>query len=357
MTKHGLRATTLALTFLWSVAAYADVVLTSDGSRIVGTIECVADGKLTIVTDIVGRVEIETSKIISISTDGRVNVELGGGDTVVGLMEPSSEGSASVVHSDLGDIAIAASSIVHLWPDGAESPEETAARKKAEAEIEAAKPKWTVTMEARASLDEGNTDSLKAKGRLDVKRKTKTDLLTFHVSGEYDESDDKRSTNEYLGGVRYEQSLSDLWYWYARTKLEFDEFEDLDLRATAAAGVGYYWLKRPDHELKTSLGLGYRHEAFDNGHTDDAAVVDFGLDYRWDLSPWAQFTHSADYSPDIEDTDDYRFTLDTALLVPFKDDRWAWKLGMRNEYNSRPQGDLDRLDNTYYTSIVLSLKR
>jgi hypothetical protein len=47
---------------------------------------------------------------------------------------------------------------------------------------------------------------------------------------------------------------------------------------------------------------------------------------------------------------------DTALLIPFKDERWAWKMGMRNDYNSRPQSGLDRLDNTYYTSIVLSIE-
>ncbi len=357
MTKHGLRASALGVALLWSVAALADVVTTSDGSRIVGTVERVADGKLTILTEIAGKLVIDTSKVTSISTDNRVNVRVNSGDTLVGKMAESTEAAASVVRSELGDISIATSSIVQVWPDGAESPQVTAVREKAQAEIEAAKPKWTVSLEAGASGDEGNTDTLKARGRFDVKRKTQSDLLNLYLAGDYDEQDDRRTTNEYYGGIRYENSLTERWYWYARTELEFDEFENLDLRATAAAGVGYYWLKRPEHELKTSLGLGYRHESYDGDRTEDDAIVDFGLDYRRDLSPWAQFIHSATYSPNIEDTDNYRFTLDTALLVPFKDDRWAWKVGMRNEYNSRPQGDLDRLDNTYYTSIVLSLKR
>ena len=71
---------------------------------------------------------------------------------------------------------------------------------------------------------------------------------------------------------------------------------------------------------------------------------------------WAKFDHTAAYSPDFEDLDNYRFRLETALTMPFKDDRWAWRLGLRNKYNSQPQPDLDRLDNTLYTSIVLKLK-
>ena len=62
------------------------------------------------------------------------------------------------------------------------------------------------------------------------------------------------------------------------------------------------------------------------------------------------------FVPDFLEFDNYRLTLDTAVLIPFKNDRWAWKAGMRNEYNSRPQTGFDRLDNTYYTSIVLTLK-
>ena len=85
-------------------------------------------------------------------------------------------------------------------------------------------------------------------------------------------------------------------------------------------------------------------------------MLDLGLDYRLDVTPCLQFTHSTVYSPDFLDFANYRLTLDTGVLIPFKDERWAWKVGMRNQYNSRPEGDLERLDNTYYTSIVLTLK-
>jgi len=356
MRRLKLNAMGVGLALLAATPAMADVITTSDGSRIVGTVERVSDGKLVILTNIAGRLEIDSSQITGISTDGAVHVAVSSGDTLVGPIEASPDGDTSVVRSTLGDIPIPSSSITQLWPKGAENPQIVAIREEARAEIQAAKPKWSATLEGGASRTEGNTDTLEGHGRFDVKRVTTDDLLHLYLAGNYNEQNDRRTTNEYFGGIRYENSITDRWYWYARTELEYDEFERIDLRATAAAGAGYYWLKKPEHELKTGVGVGYRHEAYNGGRTEDSAVIDLGLDYRLDLAPWVQFTHSTVYSPDFLEFNDYRLKLDTALLMPFKDDRWAWKVGMRNDYNSRPQRGLDRLDNTYYTSIVLTLK-
>ena len=347
-------ATAVGLALLTAASAVADVVTTSDGSSIVGKVEQIADGTLVILTEIAGRLEIDASKVTGISTDRPVHVTVESGDMLVGPIEASADGS--VVRSKLGDISISPTDITHLWPAGTENPQVAAVREKAEAEIEAAKPKWSTTLEGGLTRTEGNTDTLEGHGRLDVKRATQSDLLHMYLAGKFSEQNDRRTTNEYFGGIRYENSVTERWFWYVRTELEFDEFEDIDLRATAAAGGGYYWLKRPEHELKTNLGVGYRHESYDGGRTENDAVLDLGLDYRVDVAPWVQLTHSTVYTPDFQEFDNYRLRLDTALLMPFKDERLAWKVGIRNEYNSRPQPGFDRLDNTYYTSIVLSLE-
>jgi putative salt-induced outer membrane protein YdiY len=336
--------------------ATADTVTTSDGSRFVGTIEQVSDGTLVLVNDIVGRLEISAAKITAITTDGAAHIQFSTGDTLVGTIAEAPGQAGAIVKSALGEIHVTPGDIAVLWPKGKESPEVVALREKSAAALEAARPKWSTVLEAGAIYTEGNNDTLKGHGRFNAKRSTETDLLHFYVAGKYDEQNDARTSNEYLGGVRYEENISAKWLWYARSELEFDEFEDLDLRATAAAGVGYRWFDSPEHALKTSAGLGYRHESYDTGRSEDDAVIDLGLDYRLAVWEWATFTHSTVYSPDFEDFDNYRLKLDTALAMPFKDDRWAWKIGMRNDYNSRPQPGLERLDTEIYTSIVLTLK-
>jgi putative salt-induced outer membrane protein YdiY len=356
---------TIYRTRLWAVVlglafvaqAHADTVVTTDGSRLVGTIEQLVEGKLHLMTEFAGRLEIDVAKVRSIATDGTVHVALESGDRLVGTVDESDDPDGTVVNTAMGAIGVSVASIKAVWPEGAEDPQVAAVRAQLEEEKKALEPKWTATIEAGAMHTEGNTDTLAARGKLDVRRKTVEDLLRFYLSADYYEENDSRTRNEYKGGVRYANNITDRWNWYTRLELEYDEFENLDLRTLAAVGAGYYWLKKPNHELETSFGVGYRHEAYAGGETYDDFVLDLGLDYRLDIASWAQFTHTTIYSPEVEDFDNYRLTLDTALAIPMADsDIWKLKVGMTNEYNSRPQPGVDRLDNTYYANIVLELK-
>ncbi len=335
----------------------ADAVYTSDGSKLVGRIERLSGGTLVILTEVAGRLELDAGMITALTVDQPLTVEFASGDRLVGTIECSQDQSTSVIHSALGDLPVTPAEISAIWPVGGESPEVVALKAEAEQARIALTPKWTTTLQAGGSSTEGNTDTLQVNGRLDVKRKTKDELLHFYLTAKYYENNDKRTTNEYRGGVMFENALTDKWYWYTRTELEFDEFEALDLRATAAAGAGYYWLKKEEHELKTRLGLGYRHEAYDTGRIEDQAIIDLGLDYRFELAPWVQFTQSTTYSPDFQEFNNYRLDADTALVFPFKDPRVKLKVGMSHEYNSRPQSGFERLDTTYYANVILELKR
>jgi len=341
---------------LWAEASLADVVSISDGSRLVGRVEQMADGRIVIVTEFAGRLEIDARKVTAITVDQPVNVQFASGDRLVGTIERSSEQDGVVMRTALGDIAVSPEQFTAIWPVGADSPEVAAVKEKAEQAKAALEPTWSIKLEAGGAFTEGNTDTLAGRGRFDLSRKTDDDWLRFHLAVRFAEQNDKRTENEYRGGVRYEHSLTPRWFWFTRTEMEFDEFENLDLRATAATGAGYHWWKTPERELKTRLGVGYRHESFDTGLTRDAAVFDLGLDCRLALASWAEFTSEGTYSPAFEDFDDYRLYFDTALVFPLKHEAWKLKLGMRNEYNSRPLREIERLDNMYYANIVLELE-
>ena len=300
---------------------------------------------------------IDISEVVSISTDKPVNIEFSSGDTLFGKVRHGSGDAKPVVETALGDVVVNPANMTAIWREGEQSPEMVAAQAETERVKEELTPKWSLTLEAGAKATEGNTDTLEGRGRLDLRRKTLDDLLKFYASADYSEQNDRRNRNEYKGGVFYERMITERWNWYTRFELEHDEFENLDLRSTVAAGAGYYWIKQSDHELATRAGVGYRHESYDNGETSDDGVLDFGLDYRLDIRTWAQFTHSTTYSPGFDDFDDYRLTLDTAIAFPLANsDVWKLKLGMLNEYNSRPQPGLERLDNTYYANVVFEIK-
>lgn len=330
-------------------AARADVVHIVDGSRIIGTIGRLQGGKLAIDTKFAGIIHIELSRIESLESDNPLNIALESGDRLVGNVSRTAERSY-VVNTAQGPVPLRFETLTGVWPVGEKSPEALEAERVQEA-------LWTGSVEAGVRREEGNKDTLNVRGGFELLRKTDEDQLLFYVAAKMSEQNGARSTNEYRGGIHYENNASERWFWYTRIDLEFDEFENLDLRSEAAAGGGYYWLKKPDHELKTRAGAGYRHESFDNGVSSDQSYLDLGLDYRIDLCAWAQLKQTTTYSPSFEEYNDYRLVFDTAMFFPLAGgDVWKLKLGVRNEYDSMPQPGIDRLDNTYYANIVYTFK-
>lgn len=334
----------------------ADVVFTTDGSRFVGRIDWVAEGKLRILTAVVGKLEIDVIKINSIGVEASVYVKLDDGTLYLGTITGAEGQAQTVLHTAQGDISINAARIAALWPEGAESPETRAKRLATEAERERLRPKWTASLQVGGQIKEGNNDTRDVRGSFKLERRTPDRLMQVFGAADYSEEEDVRTTNEYRAGIRLEKSLSERVFRYSRLVFEYDEFEDLDLRTTIVGGLGYYWLKAPDHELKTVLGLGYRNEKFTSGGDSGSGIVDLGYEYRADLTPWAQLTMRGSYTPGIDNLDAYLLEFDSAVIFPFKDERWKLKLGVRNEYNSRPKEGIERLDNTYYADIVLTLK-
>ncbi len=346
----------LTIVLVCASATLADVVVTTNGSRIVGTLERMTGDSAVIVTEFAGKLEIPADMVANIITDQEVAVRFDSGDQLIGTLAETPSGDV-VMRSGIGDIPVTREKMSAVWPKGADSPEVITLKLDQAKKLAAVTPKWTTTLEAGGSRTEGNTDTLDFRGRLDIKRKTDADLLEFFLYGYYAETVSLRTRNEYGGGVRFESKVRDDLFWYTRLELEHDEFESLDIRTTAATGYAKFWINRPDRELKTSLGLAYRHETYFNGTVLNDAAIDIGFDYRHDVAPWVQFTHSLNYGPAWDDFGDFRLDSRAALVFPFKNDNMKLKTGVRHEYNSNPVGGLERLDTTYFADIVLSLKR
>ncbi len=341
--------------------ALADVVTLTDGSRLVGIVEQLGDGTVMVTTDFAGKLEIDATKLVAIETERTVNVGLTTGDRLVGPIEWASQADQAVVHTGIGDIAVDLDKVAAIWPLGGKSPEVIAVQAQADAEreqIQAKVGKWSASVEAGAVFKEGNTDVLEARGRLELRKESSVDLLRLYLSGEYGEESKKRSTAEVKGGAYYEHMLGERFFAYIRSEAEYDEFENIDLRFTAALGGGYYWIKQDRHELKTRTGVGYLHESYHNGTSRDTAQLDLALEYRLDINEWLRFTHSTQYFPTFESVRDYRLVVDNALVIPLgNSDVWKFKLGALHEYDAIPQSGKDRLDSTYYGNLVMEIKQ
>jgi putative salt-induced outer membrane protein YdiY len=337
-------------------ASPADVVYLKDGSRLMGTVNLISGGILTIETGFAGTLEINVDAVEGLSTTQPVTTAFAGGDQLVGSIEYQPEEARTLLHSNFGQIDVTANPIQALWGQEGENPEIIALRQDKEEAYEKAKPKWSTTLEAGATLKTGNTERLDSRGALNIRRKSPGELLEFYASAAYAEENETKTENEIRGGILYENKFYEKWYWYTNLDLEHDEFENLDLRTSLTAGIGYYWIEEENQEFKTRLGLGYRHESYDSDDRDDTTevIAELAWDYWANIQKWARFTHSGTFEPSLEDFENYLLYLDTGLLFPLGgSDIWKLKLGVTNEFNSNPVDERDEWDNTYYANILL----
>lgn len=350
--------------------AVADVITLSDGSKLLGTVERMDGGKLILETKFAGTLEIDAALVTSIATDDAVNVGMDTGDRLVGPVEWKPGIDRAVVQTEMGGIPVDVQRIEAIWPTGGKSPEALAMEAQvaeAREQAEAARARWSLTIEAGVIFKEGNTNELTARGRIEARRKSDRDLLRFYLAGDYGETSKHRDTAEVIAGAYYEYLFTERFFGYGSVEMEYDEFENIEFRLSTAVGAGYYWIKKDTHEFKTRAGIGFLHETYLPEEDEDGdefrhdpkntAQADLGYDYRIDINPWLQFLHGTTWYPTFESIRDYRLVSDTAFIFPLGDSEvWKLKIGAQYEYKSLPIGDAMRLDQTYYANILLDLK-
>ena len=366
----------------------ADEVFLADGSRLAGLITRFGTGELVLETDFAGTLKIDAAKLRGVGSSRKFNVVLKDGSRAIGTprFDPAT-GEQRVAGTAFGDVVLAADQIVGLWPEGESEPAEVGLdpeqtekvvelREKQDKEVEELESrhrqqivevkhppppppdeKWTARIEIGLNGKTGNTERTAFNGRAEALRETDLERLLMYIQGQYAKENGTETTNEIFGGARWERDLTDRWFVFLRTELERDEFEMLDLRATVTGGTGYFFIREATHELKGRLGAGVQHESYQDGTRTNDIIAEAGYDYRLDVLDWFRFTHSLTYYPVLEDpARDYRLLAETAGEIPLGEGIWKVRAGMRNEYDSMPRPDVERLDTTYFLNLVAEWK-
>ena len=324
------------------LAASADEIHLKDGSKLIGTVTRIAGGKVTVKTDFAGDITVDAEKVKGITTAEPLNVQLASGDVAVAKLQyDAAAGTQSVQGDVVGSKPVELKQVTSSWPKGEEDPAVVALR-----------AKWKVRLELGLNGQTGNSEILNFNGGLTIKRETPGDRLTLYGLGRYSRDNGVRSANEIIGGANWEVDLTDRLFWYIKGELEHDEFETLDLRATVTTGLGYFVIREKESDWKIRGGVGYQHESFDNGDTENQAIVDLGWDYRRDFAPLLQYVHSLTVNPSLEDIRDVRVVMTNALEIPLEPSKsWKLRLGIKNQYDAEPEAGVERLDTFYFANV------
>lgn len=340
----------LCSTALWlfpAAAPAADRIELTDGSVVLGKLLSAEGGKFKVETTFAGTIEIAQDKIRAFTTDEAVNVALRAGSTVLGRVSAADGGI--VVGTGDAVARAATGNVAAVWRAGADSPETRAAKEMAEK----ARRKWAYEASVALAGRSGGSQKFDAAFGFKATLASAQDKLIFNLAAAKAQDNGTTTSDRQYGSVDYSAFFSPDNGWYARSSLERDKIQALDLRTSSGFGFGRRLIKNDRQNLEFRTGLNYRYDAY----TNDTSFGSLGLDvallhsYQWSN---AKLVNTLAYTPAFVDFANYRVHHESAFELPLGASLWRLKLGVANDYTSKPPAGTERLDTTYFTSLLLN---
>lgn len=338
-----------ALALCAAVSAAADRLELADGSVINGKILSADGGKFKVETAFAGTIEIAQAQIRRFTTDEAVHVGLTAGSAVLGRVEASESGIA-VVAAD-GRFTAATGNVAAVWRPGADSPEVRRIREQAEKD----RRKWAYETAVAISGRSGVSEKFGAVLSFKATLESAYDKLVFTAATERAKDNGVDTADRQFGGVDYSSFFSNKGVWYARTSLEKDQIKGLDLRSTTAFGLGRKLIKAERQDLELRLGLSYLYETYTNNTQFESPGADVAFLHSYSFGN-AKMTNALTFTPAFEDFGNYRLRHESAFEMPITANVWKLRVGLANDYQSIPPAGVERLDTTYFTSLILNWK-
>jgi len=333
--------TFLACAALTASLAVADVVETKNGARLVGKVVKIDSGSVSLKTDYAGDLTIKQSEVTSIATDAPIVVRLASGTVLQGTLT-NDAGALKITGPD-GQLTTQVDKVAATWPVGAEDPLVVSLRRH-----------WKYEASVDITGKSGNSSQQGTAGAFRATLKAPQDTLQLYTAYDRQVTDGTKSADQFKAGIDYANNFSGKKSWYARDEGGFDRIKDIDLYNTAAVGMGYDFVKEPKHLITGRLGVAYRYEDYGNpAHENLSAVgLDTGLNLEWEFTD-SKFVDRMTWVPAFDDFSNYRFTNEAFYEIPLANPAWKLRMGVSNDYTSKPSPGLKSMDTIYFTRLVL----
>lgn len=331
--------TTLILLLLLIVVSpsnlVADVVYFDNGDKLSGDIASMVDNKLTLDNTPIGKVEIDTAKVKTFSTDEPIDIYFLDGESESKVVEKSDEGQIAVKTDDTDVFKqVNIGDIYRLGPLD-------------DAVI------WSGNIRSGLNGSNGNSDTLNFNAGLTLQRRSLKDRATLNGEYIFQQSDGDTEENMWFTNLKYDYFISDDVYSFTLFRIEQDEASDLDLRTILSTGLGYQWIERRDLKFSTEAGLSWLNEDFSTGMSDNKLTLRLAYHYENDLWDKARFFNSLEYFPKISDPSDFYLTTTVGLRTNVSSSIFT-ETKVIYEHDSTPAEDNGKNNLNYLFSLGMN---
>jgi putative salt-induced outer membrane protein YdiY len=336
----GLLALSLA-----TAPAWADVIETKNGARLVGKVVKVDGAAVSLETDYAGVISVKLSEVTSVRTEAPLIYRLAGGTVLQGTLASTDGGQVRISGTE-GAVTTPLDKIAATWAPGAPDPAVVAMQRA-----------WTYEAAMDLTGKSGNRDQTGTAASFRAVLAGPQDTLQFYAAYDRQETDGQKSADQFRAGVDYQNNFSGRRSWYVRNEGGFDRIKDVDLYNVAAAGLGLDFIKEAKQTLTGRAGVSFRYEGYKNPRTEDvrSAGLDFGLNHRLEMET-SVLVNRLSFVPAFEDFGNYRAIHESFLELPTANPRWKLRIGLLNDYNSEPGAGVEEMDTTYFARLVLNWK-
>jgi len=337
----------LAWLVIASGTVRADVVYLKNGDKVTGDILEIEGGDIVVDADVADEMEIDLDDVDSLETTRSMEIELEDGSMITGFVVRDADGKMWVRTAERGTTLDAP--LVATDEDRAGVPFELAQVH----HIEEAKTYFNYDAKIDVGLNAatGNTEttSLAVSGRF----RPSFGKNDFSFKGQFNRADsdgDKTASNWRLDNS-YERELTQKWFANALLAFENDDLQDLKLRTTAGAGVGYKFFEPSPTGLKVSLGPAYVDENYEGSDDDrDYLAALWMLEFIQDIyTDDVQFYHDHRALAGITEKGVLVLTT-TGLKFDLIDDL-SLLLEVQFDWNSEPSDGADETDARYLVKL------
>lgn len=334
----------------------ADQITLANGDRLTGDVIKFDGKELTIKSEYGAVVAFPWSAVAAINSSKPLNFALKDGQLVVGTAT-TTDGKLQVQTKDAGAVTIAKDTITAI-----RSKDEEAAY---EAEIERYRnPRlldlWTGFVDFGYAKASGNANTSNLSVSATATRATTRDKINVHFTSLYASATTDNvnavTANAIRGGLAYDLNLSPRTFAFGLVDLEYDQFQDLDLRFAPAGGFGYHVLKSKRSLFDVQGGVALDREFFSTGLQRTAGDALIGETYNFNWSKTTTLHENFTIFPAFTGGSNYRMNFDTSWATAIR--KWlAWQLTISDRYLSNPVPGLKSNDVIYTTGVRLTFAK
>lgn len=347
---------TLFLAVFACAPALADQVILKNGDRLTGKILESDRERLIIETEFAGTVTVQWPAIDRISSEAPLFLTLKDAQQVVGPVSPT-DGGLKVQTETAGAVSVRTESI-----DAIRSP----ARQEAYlAEIERLRDPglgdlWKGAADVGLSLSKGNSDTTSLAFAFNAARKTTRDRIGVYANSLYASNSTSGASittaNAVRGGVRYDVNLSEKSFVFALGDLEYDEFQNLDLRAVLGGGYGRRLVRSERTSFDVFGGGSFNREFFSTGLNRSSGEVLLGEELTHKISERTSLAQKLVFYPNLSETGEYRLNFDISAVTQLSS--WLnWHVSLSDRFLSNPVPGLDKNDVLLTTGLRVTFGR